>query len=228
MQTIGRTIPLLLGTLVMAVGGCKAPLPGLDDYGSPPRAGWSVSEDRDVQSTLLRLDEHHDAVVREQAATVRDSIARLDSDRGDRVREIERELEEDGERLAEVMLVEIDTSNLPGGETPDAIRDRMVDRAVEEERRGAIGKALEYASIATSIEKYTQGISERPKHAEDPREMERRLTRRLELVRIADPELGVRLGGATETDAARGARPADEKTPCGRALPRQPPPGRTR
>ncbi|MCH2143785.1 MAG: S41 family peptidase [Phycisphaerales bacterium] len=212
MRTIDRTIPLLLGALVMVVGGCKAPLPGLDDYGSPPRADWSVSEDRDVQSTLLKLDEHHDALVREQAATVRDSIARLDSDRSERVREIERDLEEDGERLAEVMLVEIDTSNLPGGETPDVIRDRMIDRAMEEERRGAIGKALEYASIATAIEKYTQGISERTRNAEDPREMERRLTRRLELVRIADPELGVRLGGGTEADAIRADRITEEET----------------
>jgi carboxyl-terminal processing protease len=191
-RTIRWLLPMLAGMLLL-VTACRAPLPRLEPYGDPPDTNWSIASDSEVAETLGRLREHPAPKVREQAERVADSIATLEENRSERIRSIERETENDRDRLGEMIMVEVDTTRLPGGTTPEALRRKMIEDAKAAEAEGEIGRALECAGIASAIDKFTPGLDAYEEQGERPRDIERRLTRRLELIRFVDPDLAVRL-----------------------------------
>ena len=182
----------LLGSLLLA-SGCRAPLPKLQSYGTAPNGDWTVDDRDDLGSALDTLDDHHDQGVRDQARQVRASITRLEEDRSRKIADLKDVHEADNDLLAEVIRVEVDFSRLPGRETPEQLREQMYLQAIEAEEAGQLALAIEYASIASAIELYTPELADDLDHEELATTLQRRLSRRFYLLRIAAPELARRL-----------------------------------
>jgi C-terminal peptidase prc len=186
-------LPIALFGCILLASGCRAPLPKLESYGSTPNGQWNIDRDGDLESTLTGLDVHPDPGVREGARQVRASISTLEQDRSERIRTLQEEHDSENELLAEAIMVEVDFSRLPGGGTPEELREELYLRALEAEKLGQLALAIEYAGIASAIELYTPNLADGIDRDELATTMQRRLRRRFDLVRIASPELARRL-----------------------------------
>ncbi len=186
-------LPVALIAGILSASGCRAPLPRLESYGSDSNGQWSIVEEDDLESSLKRLEVHPDSGVQEGVRTVRSSITSLEQDRSRKISGLQDEHDADNELLAEVIMVEIDYSKLPGGGEPEEIREDMYMRALEAEESGQLALAMDYASVASAIELYTPGLAEGLDQDKRATKMQRRLNRRFELIRIASPELAKRL-----------------------------------
>ncbi|MDG2029760.1 MAG: S41 family peptidase [Phycisphaerales bacterium] len=186
-------LPIALIGGILSSSGCRAPLPRLEHYGSASNGQWNIVEEDDLESTLKRLEDHPDAGVQEGARTVRSSITSLEQERSRRISGLQKEHDAENELLAEVIMVEVDYSRLPGGGKPEDLREELYLRALEAEESGQLALAMDYASVASAIELYTPGLAEGLDQNERATKMQRRLNRRFDLIRIASPELARRL-----------------------------------
>ena len=152
-----------------------------------------VGDRGDLDSTLGRLENHEDEGVRDRARQVRTSITGLEEERSRKIADLQDMHEADNDLIAEVIRVEVDFSRLPGRETPGELRDQMYRQAVEAEESGQLALAIEYARIATAIELYEPDVASNLDHDELSTALQRRLSRRFDLLRIASPELARRL-----------------------------------
>ena len=178
--------------VVMLVGACRAPLPALTPYGTTDSVAWSRGEDREPDDTLSLLANHPDPKVRAGADRTRKQMRALEEERDRRLLKL-RETEQDrADLLSDVLMIHVDTTALPDAE-PSTIRKEMIEQALAEEAAGRIGSALQFATIAGAIEKYDEDLDLEGYERGLPRRMERRLIRRLDLIRLGAPEIALAL-----------------------------------
>ena len=180
--------------IVMLVGACSAPLPRLTPYGTNHAVEWSNGENRKPDETLNRLAKHPDPEVREGADRTKSQMRTLASERNRRLREL-KENERGQKRadlISDVLMIQVDTTALPDAE-PSTIRNEMIEQALAAEAEGRIGAALQYASIAGAVEKYDEELDLDRYERGLPRQIERRLSRRLDLIRVGAPDIALAL-----------------------------------
>lgn len=197
----------LLATAVLPVGGCRAPLPRLERYGTPPTGAWSTGSEDAPEATLAVLAEHPDPVIRARSKAIAVSMDELAAKRDRRIAELVEAVEDENVRLEEVLLVEVDLDQLPEGEGPGALIPDLRDRAVAAEAEGQLVSAIRSAQIAATLERANpEAVSPGDESAS---EMLRRLERRYDLIRIGSPEIAAWLLSG-ETGGAPDGEPGNE------------------
>ena len=199
-------VVLLLATL--ATSACSTPLPRLEKYdskvhanrGDTSRTEWRTGPDRSARATIALLENDSDELVREQAHRAFRGIKELETQRLQRREELLDSSIGESEFLSEVALVGIDRSMFPGEIGPKDVRELLALQALEAEAEGRVGDALRLANTAIAIEWTIQGRNTLEKLPADPREIGRRNTRRLALVRLASPKVARRLAAGTHAD----------------------------
>ena len=190
--------------------GCAPSLPRLQEYtptnnatdlSQSPHVAWLISDEKNLDDTLVLLNSHPDELVRSHAMRTQAELDRMEHTLENQYQRLLKESLSDAELVTEIGVVLNKENFRDRAEVLVEIREEILSEALDYEKAGKIGEAIRYANALIA----TDSIILEPENIslirEDPLDVYRRNRDRMNVIRMIDRKLGIEMdqGGSGES-----------------------------